>query len=63
MNIDMHSGPEHRVPVYQAAGIVSVQVDCTLEEALDRISKRAEELGRTLDGLATDIVSHRIWFR
>jgi hypothetical protein len=56
-------GWEHSARVHQAQGMVSVQADCALDEALRRIEQRAKRLGRTLEDTATDVLGHRIWFR
>jgi len=47
----------------QAERIVSIQADCTIDEALAEITERAKALSRTLDDIATGVVAHRIWFR
>jgi hypothetical protein len=57
------SGRELPVRVRQAQGVVSVQADCGMDEALRRIAERAKRLGLTLDDTATDILGHRIWFK
>jgi len=46
--------------VYQAQGMVSVQAGCTVDEALARMSKRAEETGMSLEAVATAIIDRRI---
>ena len=56
-------GREYSALVHQAQGIVSVQADCTMDEALRRIIERAQRLGLTLDDTATDVLGHHIWFR
>jgi hypothetical protein len=48
--------------IHQAAGMVSAQVDCTLDEAVNRIIIRAASLGVTSDALAGDIIEGRVRF-
>ena len=59
----MPGGPwEHRTKLAQAQGRVSVQADCTPDEALALMVERAELTGRTLGQIADDVCAHRIWF-
>ena len=46
--------------VYQAQGIVSVQADCTVDEALDWMTEKAEESGMSLDAVAVEIIERRM---
>jgi len=48
--------------IHQAAGMVSAQVGCTLDEAVNRIIIRAASLGVTSDALAGDIIDGRFRF-
>ena len=55
--------PGYSSQVSQAERTVSVQADCTLDEALAKMRERAELLDRTLEDIAAGVLSHRIWFR
>jgi len=46
----------------QAQGRVSVQANCTIDEALVLMQERAEETTHTLDEIAEAVGQHRIWF-
>ena len=59
----MDSSNTHSAQLHQAEGIVSVQADCTTDEAFIKISERAKALGLTLEDTAAEVLSHRIWFR
>jgi hypothetical protein len=48
--------------LYQAAGMVSAQLDCTLDEAINRIIIRAAATGVTTEALALDIINRVIRF-
>jgi AmiR/NasT family two-component response regulator len=48
--------------VAQAQGVVSVQADCTIDEALRLLLERAHVSHQTLSQIARDVVAHRIWF-
>ena len=48
--------------VSQASGIVSVQAQCTVEEALQLLKDRAQVSGQTLVEIATATLEHRIRF-
>ena len=48
--------------VSQAAGMVSVQADCTLEEALGLLQDRALVSGRSIYDVANDTVERRVRF-
>jgi AmiR/NasT family two-component response regulator len=54
---------EHTALVAQAQGIVSVQADCSMTEALRRMKERALQIGQTLEEVAIGVIGHRIWFR
>jgi hypothetical protein len=45
--------------VHQATGMVSVQIDDTLEAAAMRLMAAADQHGRTLDDLASAVVTRR----
>jgi hypothetical protein len=49
--------------VDRAQGIVSVQADCTTDDALRKMTDRARLIGQTLEEIARAIIGHRIWFR
>jgi hypothetical protein len=49
-------------PVHQAAGMVSAQLACRVEEALGRLRIRAKASGKTLEELAADVFERRIRF-
>jgi AmiR/NasT family two-component response regulator len=61
---DMNSGPEFNPPavVAQAQGMVSVQAECTLPEALALMRERAIIMGQTLDEIAVAVVDRTIRF-
>ena len=48
--------------VAQAAGMVSVQADCSTDEAFVMMQRRALEDGWTLDAVAAAVVDRRIRF-
>jgi hypothetical protein len=48
--------------VAQAQGVVSVQADCTLDQALQILMERAQVSHQSVLQIATDVVAHRIWF-
>ena len=49
--------------VPEAQGMVSLQVDCTGEEALALLNERAVATGLRLEEVAVAVVSHRTMFR
>ena len=57
----MEIGAEPSVRVCQASGMVSVQADCTLDEALMFMNDRAQ-IHRTLEDIAKGVVERRIRF-
>jgi hypothetical protein len=48
--------------VIQAAGMVSVQADCTFEEAVELMERRARDTDRTRRDIADDVIARRIRF-
>ena len=48
--------------VLQAQGMVSVQADCSVDDALARMNERAAESGISLDAIASAIIEHRVRF-
>jgi hypothetical protein len=53
---------QHSDRVYQAQGMISVQADCTVDEALAKMTESAEDSGMGLDAIATAIIERRIRF-
>jgi hypothetical protein len=51
-----------RAEVYQAVGMISVQLGVSLEEALVRLRAHAFAGDQALDAIAGDVVSRRLWF-
>jgi len=60
----MDYGPEWELAarIAQAQGMVSVQADCTLPDALRLMNDRAIVQGRTLDEIATAVLDRTIRF-
>ena len=58
----MPASEEHNPQVSQASGMVSVQADCTVEEALALMKDRARVSGQTLAEVAAATVERRIRF-
>ncbi|MFI6641745.1 GAF domain-containing protein [Streptomyces sp. NPDC050504] len=54
---ELYGGVDHRDVVHQAAGVLSVQLECTVADALARIKARAFAEGTTSDALALRVVS------
>ncbi|WP_244199829.1 ANTAR domain-containing protein [Amycolatopsis thailandensis] len=54
---------EHRAQVHQATGMVSVQLDIGLADALVRLRAHAYAYGRKLGEVADDVVRRRVTFR
>jgi hypothetical protein len=52
----------HSSIVNQAAGMVSVQADCMIQDALVLMSTRADESGITLDEVAAAVVDRSVRF-
>jgi hypothetical protein len=48
--------------VYRAAGMVSVQASCSLQEALALMRARAAEGGNTVDEIATGVIDRSVGF-
>jgi AmiR/NasT family two-component response regulator len=51
---------EHTHRVAQAAGMVSVQCGCSVDDAFDLMRYRAKEHGWTLDEVAAALIDRRI---
>lgn len=48
--------------VHQASGMVSVQLECSLREAVDRMVIRADAINLTLDDLSRLVVERTLRF-
>jgi hypothetical protein len=48
--------------VIQAAGMISVQVDCSLDDAVVLMNERAEITGQSREEIAAAVVERRIRF-
>jgi len=53
---------DRRAEVYQAIGMISVQLDVSLEDASVRLRARAFASGRPLGEIADDVVGRRLRF-
>jgi hypothetical protein len=51
---------EYSAEVHQAQGMVSVQADCTLDEALSRMKTFAAATNATLEQVADDVIKRRV---
>ena len=49
--------------VAQAQGIITVQADCTLDDALRKMLDRAQINQQSMAQIADAVVAHQIWFR
>jgi len=58
----MSDRPPYSAEVLRAAGMVSVQADCRVEEALALMRDRAEVAGVTIDVIAAAVLDHSIDF-
>ena len=54
--------PHHRLVVHQAAGMLTVQLDVSIEDAMVRLRGRAFSQGRSINEVAADVVSGRLRF-
>ena len=52
----------HSAEVKQAAGIVSAQTGCRIEEALAKMWERADDAGGSLDDIANAVLHHSLRF-
>ena len=50
------------VAVHQAAGMIAVQADCEISEALNRLKIRSEAAGQTLHETALEVLERVIRF-
>jgi hypothetical protein len=53
--------PTHRAEVHQATGVLSVQLDVPLAEALVRLRAHAYATDRPISEVAADVVAHRLY--
>jgi GAF domain-containing protein len=58
----LSSAAEHRTVVHQAAGMISVQLDCSIEDAFVRLRATAFTGGDTIDVVAREVVARRLRF-
>jgi hypothetical protein len=58
----LDAGADFHFAVHNAAGMVSVQLDVSITEALVRLRAAAFGSGRSLDDLAQDVIARRIRF-
>ncbi|MEU6842733.1 GAF and ANTAR domain-containing protein [Streptomyces sp. NPDC046716] len=56
----LFGGIDHRAVVHQAAGVVAVQVGCSVGDALELVKARAFADGRPIGDVATDIVDRQL---
>lgn len=56
------SASSHSHRVNQASGMVSVQADCTIDEAVVLMQDRAATMGQTLDEIAAAVIDRSIRF-
>lgn len=59
---ELAAGTHHRLTVHQAAGMVSVQLDLSIGDAMLRLQARAFADGRTLTEVARDVTARRLRF-
>ncbi len=55
--------PHYRLAVHQAAGMLTVQLGVSIEEAMVRLRGRAFSEGRSIDQVASDLVARRLSFQ
>ncbi|MFE6893646.1 GAF and ANTAR domain-containing protein [Streptomyces sp. NPDC057694] len=56
----LFGGIDYRAVVHQAAGVVAVQLDCRVDDALELVKARAFADGRPIGEVATDIVNRQL---
>jgi hypothetical protein len=59
---ELAAGTHHRLVVHQAAGMVSVQLAVSIEDAMLRLQARAFAEGRTLTDVAKEVTGIRLRF-
>jgi AmiR/NasT family two-component response regulator len=57
------SNVESIAKLAQAQGIVTIQADCTLDDALRKMLDRAQINHQSVSQIADAVVAHQIWFR
>jgi len=62
LGAEMDDGPDLRLVVHQATGMVSAQLDVTIAEAMARLRAHAFASGRPLADIAVDIVARALRF-
>jgi GAF domain len=62
IGLDLEAGANFRFVVHQAAGMVAVQLDVPVEEALVRLRAHAFSSGRLVVDVATDVINRRLRF-
>ena len=60
--VDLEAGTNFHPVVHQAAGMVSIQLDVTVGEALIRLRARAFQTDRLVADVAADVVARRLRF-
>ena len=58
----MSTWEQHTRTVRRAAGMVSVQAACSLDEAVVLMDERAQVIGQSREAIATAVVERLIWF-
>ncbi len=58
----MYDADPYCAQVHQASGMVSVQANCSLDEALFLMRERAEETHQSLREIADSTLGHQIRF-
>jgi hypothetical protein len=61
--MDNGTSSEHTSRVPEAQGMVTAQVDCTVDEALVLLNERAKATGLRLEEVAIAVVERRTQFR
>jgi AmiR/NasT family two-component response regulator len=57
------SNVESIAKLAQAQGIVTIQADCSLDDALRKMLDRAQINEQSVSQIADAVVAHQIWFR
>jgi GAF domain-containing protein len=58
----LETNADFNLIVHQAAGVMSIQLESTVADALSRLRSHAFRTGRLVGEVAADVVSHRIRF-
>jgi hypothetical protein len=48
--------------VHQAVGMISVQAECSIDDALERLEKAAQMMSQTLEQIAVAVIERRMRF-